>query len=98
MTIRCADCRQRYPSGPSMGESPDPDGIRDNWHEAWLTPHDRPFYYYEPLMTCTGCRGELVDDETGEIVQRALTEAEQHQQLDWAWGRGPKPMLFEEAV
>ena len=49
-------------------------------------------------MTCTGCRGELVDDETGEIVQRALTEAEQHQQLDWAWGKGPKPMLFKEAV
>ena len=37
----------------------------------------------------------LVDDETGEIVQRALTELEQHQILDWAWGKGPKPMLFE---
>ena len=71
---------------------PDPDGIRDNWQELRGFP---PTYGYDPLMTCTGCRGVLVDDETGEIVQRALTELEQHQILDWAWGKGPKPMLFE---
>ena len=97
MTIRCADCRQRYPPGVAEN-SPDPDGVRDNWQVLQPDSEGRPTYGYDPMMTCTGCRGELVDDETGEIVQRGLTEAEQHRQLDWAWGKGPKPMVFKEAV
>ena len=94
MTIRCADCWQRYPSGVAEN-SPDPNGIRDNWREIRANPHGPPTYVYAPMMTCTGCHGELVDDDTGKTVQRALTELEQHQVLDWAWGKGPKPMLFE---
>ena len=42
-------------------------------------------YHYQPVMSCDGCTGTLVD-AAGAVVQRGLTEDEQHWILDMAWG------------
>ena len=47
MTIRCADCRQRYPPGVAEN-GPDPDGIRDNWQVLQPDSEGRPTYGYDP--------------------------------------------------
>ena len=80
--FRCADCGKPAPA--SVPESPDQDGIRDGWQETIVQAGPNE-YYYQPVMSCDGCTGALVD-ATGAVVQRGLTEDEQHWILDMAWG------------
>ena len=82
MLIRCTDCGK--PASVPVTDGPDPDGIRDNWQETIIQAGPN-LYYYQPVMSCDGCTGTLVD-ATGGVVQRGLTGKEQYRILDIAWG------------